>query len=245
QHLNEAEKAQLGPRFFGNWQRLPIEARSSLTPPVAKVRLDGARLKVSWDWKSRNLDVPGIDFLAFQMIQNRGLQGVLRFANSAPGVTASDAVSFRSVLRQIGFGVVRRMESASSDQVGLISAYFDRGELCRACREVLSWPISKIHRCIELFTFRDARSEVWFQPLVELGENKLGFALHPLCHASAIRTAEWLIAQDSRKIGEKGRQFEDEVAASFKQAVSQNKIVKGSVRERLRTTNDIGDIDIL
>jgi len=246
QHLNEAEKAQIGMRLYTQWQRLSLFERSSLTPPIARLRVDGLRLKISWNWKARDLEVPGIDFLGYQMIENRGLRGVLQVAQCAPGLSAFEAMKFRAVLREIGLSFSEKLIQAErSIQVDLISASMDKGELCRACREVLHWPVEKIVKCIDLFTFRNARSEVWFQPLVELGKNAIGFALHPLCYASSVRTAEWLVSQDSTKEGEKGYEFEMEIAASFEEAASRNEVVDICIRKGLKTSNEIGDIDIL
>lgn len=90
-----------------------------------------------------------------------------------------------------------------------------------------------------------ARSEVWFQPLIDVGRNQLAFALHPLCYASSIRTAEWLLSRDRAREGAKGSAFEREVANRLELASKSNSVMAIRVLSGLRTTNEIGDIDVL
>jgi len=245
-HINEAEMVQVPIRLFAEWRAMKASERLPLVPPHAVLSLRKGVLKVHWDWNARNTSSPQLDIIGLKLTEDRIPHAVLKLVNPCPGVTAEDAMRVRTLLREIGFGLLREYRGAHQQRlVSLLSATLDKKDLCQSLQMVLGWTLKKIAACVELFTFSGFRSEVWYQPLVDLGSDRLGLALHPLCHGVPVRTCEWLLSCDKRKEGAKGHAFEDAIADYFSAAADSNKVAQVSVRKRLHTRNDVGDIDLL
>lgn len=151
QHINNAEKAQTGVRLVSYWQTLPSEVRAALTPPVARLSVRDGRLAIRWDWEARHIATPSVDLMSTWLLKDRGLAAVLGLCFAAEGVSAEEALQFRSLLREIGFGIERQLRTGERrSQIDFLSATVDKGQLCRICREVLNWPVEKVVKCIDL-----------------------------------------------------------------------------------------------
>lgn len=245
-HINEAAFVQSPMLLFPKWFSLPVAERLPMIPPRADVSIRKGVLKAHWRWGDRSTDFPPLDLIAMQLTEDRIPRSIIDLVSPVPGISTSDVLAVRSLLREIGSGLVREISGAHIEtKISLVSAVFEKNDLCKTIQEVLKWPLGKIESCVDLFIFKDARSEVWFQPLVSFGSNKIGVALHPLCHASPTRTLEWLFSCDKKKEGEKGAAFEDAMATYFSAAGGDNEVVDVVVKKRLRTNNEVGDIDLL
>jgi hypothetical protein len=245
-HLDETDKARIPMDLFPYWKGLSSDERIGYVPPSASVSYRKGCFRIRWDWLNRDAERPSLDWITLQLIQKRVPLSVVGLVMPALGVSTSDAIRFRSLLSAVGNAITDEIGGAHQEtRVRLLSATFDRGELIENMQQALDWSAEKISRCIDLFTLSEARSEVWYQPLIDVGGNKLAFALHPLCHASGVRTLEWLLSRDKKKEGKKGELYEQDVADYFAAAIRSNGVVETELRHRVKTRNDIGDIDLL
>lgn len=245
-HLDSTESIRIAAEGHVSWNTLPDQVKLGFVPPEATISLRKGRLRVHWNWNERDIARPSFEWLSFQLITKRIPLSVVDLVMPADRISMSDALRVRSLLVLIGLAFQRELAGAAYEtMIKLMSATISRREMEEGFSATLGWPIEKVNRCVELFVFKSARSEVWYQPLIEVGSDDLAFALHPLCFSSGARTIEWFLSRDQRHGGKKGERFEEDVFEYFASAMEGNLVVVTEIRHRLKTRNDIGDIDLL
>lgn len=245
-HISEVDKIQTPLEILSEWNKIPEEDRLRFIPPKAVVSIRKDRMYVHWRWDARDTRRPPMELAAMQILRNRLPLPVLDLTEPCPGTTIQEAMKVRGLLSMVGEGIVDAMSGAHPETVRrIICGSLDRDALIESVSSAAHIPPKKAEMLIELFTLRDQRSEVWYQPLTDHGSGRLGYALHPLRFATAVRTVEWLFSRDRRREGLKGRAFEDGVVDFLREAASRNAVVDVGIYPRLKTSNEVGDVDIV